>query len=47
MLAAGIQVGPSEGGEKAPKSKPTDRKKKGRAQQKVWTHLKFHESALY
>ncbi|KAM6515919.1 eukaryotic translation initiation factor 5B [Fusarium falciforme] len=45
MLAAGIQVGPSEGGEKAPKSKPTDRKKKGRAQQKADEEKALAEAA--
>lgn len=38
MLAAGIQVGPAEAGEK--KSKPADtRRKKGRAQQKVLSNV--------
>ncbi|UPL02561.1 hypothetical protein LCI18_013495 [Fusarium solani-melongenae] len=45
MLAAGIQVGPSEGGEKAPKSKPADRKKKGRAQQKADEEKALAEAA--
>ncbi|KAJ4327261.1 eukaryotic translation initiation factor 5B [Fusarium piperis] len=45
MLAAGIQVGPSEGGEKAPKSKPADRRKKGRAQQKADEEKALAEAA--
>ncbi|KAM0358487.1 hypothetical protein ACHAP4_004462 [Fusarium culmorum] len=44
MLAAGIQVGPAEGGEK--KSKPADtRRKKGRGQQKIDEEKALAEAA--
>ncbi|KAM5348479.1 hypothetical protein ACJ41O_008303 [Fusarium nematophilum] len=46
MLAAGIKVGPQEAGEKEPKTKPADnRRKKGRAQQKADEEKALAEAA--